>query len=87
MVAGSYTLLGAWNDPSEYEDALYALLQKGTDLFEYEDSHCSCNEFEFNPQPVTLEYILKRPVPDHAGVKEDEWNLLVASLIPDKARA
>ena len=39
------------------------------ELFEYEDSHCSCNGFTFNPQSVTREYLEQRAA-RHRGFYE-----------------
>jgi hypothetical protein len=41
----------------DYNESIYAVLEKDGELFEYSDSHCSCGGFKFNPQPVTKEYI------------------------------
>lgn len=58
--AKEYTVLAAGGDLGDYEESLYALLSKGEQLFEYEGSHCSCNGFEFDPSPVTPEYVRER---------------------------
>jgi hypothetical protein len=55
-----YKVIFAVEDDECYSGSLYAILKKGRLWFEYGDSHCSCNGYEFNPQPVTKTYLNKR---------------------------
>lgn len=76
-----YILLGAWNNPDGYEDSLYAILLKGCQLYEYEDSHCSCAGFELDPKPVTKAYLASRPCPSHYGRPDpEEFAQLIARI-------
>lgn len=59
-------LFGALSTGS-FEGSLYALLRKDGQLHEYEDSHCSCDGFNLNPQPVTAEYL------KHRAANGDFW--------------
>lgn len=69
-----YEVLFFCEDAGPYEGSLYSVLRKDGQLFEYEDSHCSCNGFGFNPMPVTPEYVKHRANSEKSYCAgESEW--------------